>query len=345
MIITLPRANPATPPDLRVLSITNMWPSESEPVKGIFCARQMRSLGPLNIAVDVLAIAGKENAAASLDPYLRAASVVLGLNFGPRRYDLIHAHTGHCGLVACLQVRYPIVMSYVGYDIDTPAEDREGLRTGAERIIFRQLSRYLAATIAKSARGARQLPAGGRRRNFVLPNGVDRDVFAPMDRQEARRALNWAVDDHPVALFLGDPARVTKRVALAEAAVAAARAQVPELELRICANTPPELVPRVMSASDLLLLTSVAEGSPNVVKEAMACDLPVVSVDVGDVRENLEGVRHCHVCPAEPQPLAEAIVSVVRALPERSDGRVRSEHLGLEPIARTLASIYRAAAN
>jgi teichuronic acid biosynthesis glycosyltransferase TuaC len=100
-----------------------------------------------------------------------------------------------------------------------------------------------------------------------------------------------------------------------------------------------------MSASDLLLLTSVAEGSPNVVKEAMACDLPVVSVDVGDVRENLEGVRHCHVCPAEPQPLAEAIVAVVQALPERSDGRARSEHLGLEPIARTLASIYRAAAN
>jgi glycosyltransferase involved in cell wall biosynthesis len=321
-----------------------MWPSKADPAKGVFCERQMRSLTRQNIAVDVLAMSGKEDALASIGPYLRAARQVVGLNRGPRRYDVIHAHTGHCGVLACLQMRYPVVLSYVGYDLDVPSEDREGIRTAAERALFRRLSCYFAATIAKSARGAQQLPAGGRERNSIVPNGIDRRLFTPEDRLGARQALGWGAGEHPIALFLGDPQRLTKRVGLAEAAVAAAREQVPDLELRICSGTPPDLVPRVMSAADLLLLTSVAEGSPNAVKEAMACNLPVVTVDVGDVRENLALVRHSHVCAHEVEPLAEAIVSVVRALPERSDGRERSEYLGLDPIARRLAGVYEAAA-
>lgn len=312
-------------------------------MKGVFCERQMRSLARHNIAVDVLSIAGREHALASVGPYLRAAAKVMGLNRGVRRYDVIHAHTGHCGVLACLQVKYPVVLTYVGYDLDSPSEHREGVRTAGERAVFRRLSCYFAATIAKSARGARQLPARGKQRNSIVPNGVDRDVFRPQDRRAAREALGWDSGNRPVALFVADPQRATKRFGLAEAAVAKAREEVPELELRVCADTPPELVPRVMSAADVLLLTSVAEGSPNVVKEAMACDLPVVTVDVGDVRENLAGVRHCHVCAADSEPLAKAIVSVVRALPERSDGRKRSEHLGLEPIAQRLVQIYEAA--
>lgn len=312
-------------------------------MKGVFCERQMRSLGRHNIAVDVLSIAGKEDALASVAPYLRAAMEVLKLNWGPRRYDLVHAHTGHCGVLAALQMRYPVVLTYVGYDLDSPSEDREGIRTVAERRLFRQLSRYFAATIAKSARGAAQLPTEGRERNSIIPNGIDRQLFAPRDRRAARAALAWDGPERPTALFVADPQRATKRFELAQAAVTKAREQVPELELQVCADTPPRLIPDAMSAADVLLLTSVAEGSPNVVKEALACDLPVVTVDVGDVRENLDGVRHCHICPSEPDALAQAIVSVVSALPERSDGRERSEHLGLEPIAQRVMEVYDAA--
>jgi teichuronic acid biosynthesis glycosyltransferase TuaC len=338
-IISLP-VNGPDPPSLRVLAVTNMWPHAARPMLGIYAERQMRSLTRHGMAVDVLPIAGSENALASLGAYARAAREVVRLNRGPRRYDVIHAHTGHCGVLACLQARYPVVMSYVGYDLDVPAEDREGVRTRAERVLFRNLSRWFAATIAKSERGAGKLPPAGRARNSVVPNGVDRDLFAPSDRDGARAALGWPLDGAPVVLFLADPRRFTKRFALAEEAVARARERLPDLRLRVCDDVPPALVPQVMNAADVLLLTSVAEGSPNVVKEALACNLPVVSVDVGDVREQLTGVRHCHVCSDDPADLAAALLSVIEAVPERSDGRERSEHLGLDPIAVRLRAIY-----
>jgi glycosyltransferase involved in cell wall biosynthesis len=269
---------------LRVLAVTNLWPRVDKPIQGVWTQRQLFSLTRHEVIVDVLPIAGREHALASLGVYARAAWEVLRLNLGRRRYDVVHAHTGHCGLLACLQVRYPVVMSYVGYDLDVQAENREGVRTKFERHVFRALSVFLAATIAKSRRGAQRLPARGRARNTVIPNGVDRERFAPVDRSAT-----------------------------------------------------------LMSAADLLLLTSVAEGSPNVVKEAMACDLPVVSVDVGDVREHLDGVRNCYVCSPDADRLADAIASVVAALPQRSDGRARSEHLGLDPIAERVCEVYRAA--
>jgi teichuronic acid biosynthesis glycosyltransferase TuaC len=339
-IISLSPENGFGPASLRVLTVTNMWPHPARPSHGVFTERQMRSMTRHGVAVDVLPISGREHALASLGAYARAAIEVVKLNWGPRKYDLIHAHTGHCGVLACLQLRYPVVMSYVGYDLDTPAEDREGVRTRAERALFRHMSRWFAATIAKSRRGADRLPPSGRARNFVLPNGVDRDLFAPADRAAARAALGWDLGDAPVAVFVADPTRYTKRFSLAEEAVLRARRQCPDLQLQVCDHLTPDAVPQVMNASDVLLLTSVAEGSPNVVKEALACDLPVVSVDVGDVGEHLSGVRNCHVCDADPDALADAIVSVVRALPERSDGRARTEYLGTEPIARQLRLIY-----
>jgi glycosyltransferase involved in cell wall biosynthesis len=342
-IISLPSANGDGPPSLRVLAITNMWPHAARPMLGIYAERQMRSLTRHGVAVDVLPIAGREHAFASLGAYVRAALEVLKLNWGPRRYDVIHAHTGHCGVLACLQARYPVVMSYVGYDLDVPAEDREGVRTRAERVLFRNMSRWFAATIAKSPRGAERLPRAGRERNSVVPNGIDRELFAPAGRDEARASLGWDLSDAPVALFLADPGRYTKRFALAQEAVERAREQVPELRLKVCDDVAPAAVPQVMNASDVLLLTSVAEGSPNVVKEALACNLPVVSVDVGDVQEHLTGVRNCHVCGADADALAAAIVSVVSAIPNRCDGRARTEHLGIDPIADRLRRIYEGA--
>jgi glycosyltransferase involved in cell wall biosynthesis len=317
-----------------------MWPDAAREWYGIFIARQMRSLPRVGVDVDVIAVSGSADAAASLPAYLRAARRMVGLNFRPRRYDVLHAHTGHCGLLACLQFRYPVLMSYVGYDIDVPSEDREGIRTKTERWIFIQLSRLVAGTIVKSRRAETKLPRSVLGRSQLLPNGIDRDLFKPIDRAEARRQIGWGDAAHPVVLFASDPERFTKRYWLAEAAVAKARERFPDIQLHVCSKVDPALMPVYMSAADVLILSSVGENSPNVVKEAMACDLPVVSVDVGDVSDVVAGTRHCHVCPHEPEPLAEALGSVVDALPERSDGRARSEWLGLTPIAERLSAQY-----
>jgi glycosyltransferase involved in cell wall biosynthesis len=226
----------------------------------------------------------------------------------------------------------------VGYDIDTPAEDKEGPRTQFERVVFRSLSVVLAATIAKSARGARRLPRLGRRRNSVIPNGVDRSLFRPIDRADARAQLGW--DDAPVVLFAADPTRFTKRFELAADVVELVREEFAEVRLVTTHDVEPNLMPVWMSAADVLLLTSRGEGSPNVVKEAMACDLPVVSVDVGDVREVIEGTRLCHVGSDEPTELAAAVVDALRALPARSDGRAHSAWLDDQAIAERVVEVY-----
>lgn len=328
------RRDDATAP-LRVLVLTNQWPRAALPTCGVMVVRQVESLERAGVEVEVIAIGG------GIRSYAEAARKILALNTAPRRANVLHAHTGHSGVLACLQLRYPVVLSYVGYDLDTPAEDREGLRTQSERVVFRSLSLFLAATIAKSARGAGHLPRLGRRRNTVIPNGVDRRLFDPIPRDEARRRLDWG--DEPTVLFAADPTRFTKRFELAEAAVECARTRIPGLRLAVAAAVAPPEMPVWMSASDVLILTSRGEGSPNVVKEAMACDLPIVSVDVGDVAEIVRGTRHCRVCADRAEALADALVEVVSARPERSDGRERSAQLDDMTIAARIVDIYERA--
>jgi glycosyltransferase involved in cell wall biosynthesis len=319
---------------IRVLVVTNQWPSPKRPEGGIIVVRQVESVREVGADATVLAIDGR------VPSYLRAAGSILAMNFRRRRYDLVHAHTGHSGVLACLQARVPVVCSYVGYDLDRIGE-REAPRRRIERLIFRLTSVLIAVPVVKSERARTRLPRRARARAAVLPNGVDREAFHPMERTDARRRLGWG--DEPVILFAADPTRWVKRFALAERASAEAKKRVPSARLVVCNGVPRAEVPLWMNAADALLLTSLSEGSPNVVKEAMACNLPVVSVDVGDVAEVVDGARNCHVCPPEPGALSEALVRVLTRATERSDGRERTRHLTERAIAQRLLQIYECA--
>ena len=96
-----------------------------------------------------------------------------------------------------------------------------------------------------------------------------------------------------------------------------------------------------MNACHVLLLTSFSEGSPNVVKEAMACNLPVVSVPVGDVADLLAGVDGCAVRPRDAEALSEAIIEAVNRK-QRTNGRTALERKGLdqESVAKRIINLY-----
>ncbi|MBF6620087.1 MAG: glycosyltransferase family 4 protein [Patulibacter sp.] len=323
--------------ELRVLCLTNMWPRDDHAGYGSFVHSQMDSVARRGVRVTVNVIDGRTNKLA----YLGAALRFIGRNWRSQPYDLIHAHTGHCGVVASLQRRTPVVVSYVGYDLyGTPVDEsgRISRKSALEAWLFRRLPRVVSGTITKSRRMEQLLPTHAQGGNLVLPNGVDRARFRPVPKDEARGRLGWPRET-PIALFAANPTNPRKRYDVASEAVAVCQKSVPGIELRVCWGVDPVDVPLLMSAADVLVHPSIAEGSPNVVKEALACDLPVIATDVGDVPELLAGVRNCHVTERTPAAFAEAIREVLRS-GDRSDGRAKTSPLSIENVADELVRFY-----
>lgn len=333
----VPANGSAGGPALRVLVLTNMWPTDGHPAYGVFVASQTRSVSELGVSVRVHFVNGHRTRRA----FARSALRILRLNLRPQDYDLIHAHGGYPAALALLQRRIPVLASFVGYDLlgEPELDWRMSRKSRIESALFRQLARFCDRTITKSAEMQRALPFAVRGKNTVLPNGVDRSLFRPYPQKLARRELGWP-EDELVVLFVGDPAWGRKRFDLASTAVELTQREFPRLRLRVCAHVQQSKVPLWMNAADALILASNVEGSPNAVKEAMACNLPIVSVDAGDVREVVEGTRHCHVTPQDPDALAAGLCDVMSAVPARSDGRGRSAQLALDAIALRLLCVY-----
>jgi len=307
-------------PGLRVLFVTNLWPDQDRPWRGSFVHNQAEGLRTLGVQVDVMPIRGFVS---DLE-YAKAVVPALRLNHAPV-HDIVHAHVGQSALVARLQVRAPLVISYHGSDLlgKPTATGPPTPRSRVEAKVFRQLARLAAATITMSPAMSAMLPSSCRPRNVVIPTGVDVDRFAPGDKAELRRSLGW--DPHePVVLWVGDPAVALKNFGLAEATMERLESQA---RLRVATQIHPRDVPSWLAAADVLLLTSRSEGSPTVVKEAMACELPVVSTDVGDVAERIDGLPGCAIAEEDPADLAAGLRAALEhgPVPEARE-RIRATH-------------------
>lgn len=298
-------------------------------------ARQIASVRALGVTALVLEVRGP--------PKLKYLQVLPRVQKLARNADLIHAHYGFCGWLARAQREKPVVVSFMGDDVlGTPDErGRTSLLSRGVVQADRWLAREVDAVIVKSEEMARAVAPA---RAFVLPNGVDLQAFYPLPQARARALLGLAVGKRYV-LFPGCPDEPRKGFALARAATERARGRISEpLELLPLWGVPPEQVPLYMNACDAMLMTSFLEGSPNVVKEALACNLPVVSVPVGDVPELLAGVLRSALTERDAGALAAALVETLAA-GGRSDGRAAlvARGLDLESVARRLLDIYRGA--
>ncbi len=314
------------PDPLRVLVVTNMWPSAAAPMAGIFVAEQVASLERCGVYADVLHIDG---GAGGWRAYLVGFGRVRdALRRG--RYDLIHAHYVFSGIMAlggaalARQRHVPVVVTQHG--IET--------QTGWTAPLCRWTSRRTAATIATSQRVQAAL---GRPEAAVIPCGVDTELFRPMPVEEARAALNLPAD-MPLVLFAG-MRRPEKRFDLVEAAVARLAGQGQPVQLVIAEHEAHERMPFYMNACDVLVLASEAEGSPMVIKEALACNLPIVSVDVGDVAELTAGIPGCVIVPRDVESLAGGLAAAL-AFGSRTTGCAAIAHLSLDAIAARLVALY-----
>ncbi|MBN1309932.1 MAG: glycosyltransferase [Anaerolineae bacterium] len=321
---------------MRILMITAGYPTPEQPGSGIFIRRQVEALRELGIEIDVLSFRSKANPLNHLKAWLEMHRMM-----NRQRYDLIHAQFGHAGLVACAQPRLPVVITYRGDDLQgiVGKNGRYTLKGSVLTTISQLLSKSVQQVIVVSERLGQRLP---RRDYTVIPSGLDLDLFYPMPCTEARLLLNWELDKR-VVLFCSLKDDPVKRYWLAAASTDLVREHLGNaLEFRVVSGIPPTEIPIYLNASDVLLLTSLHEGSPNAVKEALACNLPVVSVDVGDVAERLAGVTPSAVCEAEPSTLAEALLAILRN-PVRCNGRENVAELAEPLLAQRVIEVYHKA--
>jgi glycosyltransferase involved in cell wall biosynthesis len=298
-----------------------------------FIKRQAEFLQRAGVQVDVFHFRGAKNPAKYALAWLR---VQPRLRAG--RYHLVHAQFGQSGLLA-LPKRMPLVVTLRGSDL-LGIVGEAGHNTRAGRLLnrlVRHVARRADAVIVVSehmkAHFQTEAPI------VVLPSGLDLERFAPVPREEARRRM--ALDpEKRLVLFAGDPDNPRKRYGLARQAVEVLNRTLPA-ELVVAWGVPHQDMPCLMSACDALVFTSMQEGSPNVVKEALACDLPVISVPVGDVAERLGGIAGCELCANErPETIAGALERVLRRR-ERVAGRDAIRHLDEALLTQRLIELYR----
>ena len=324
---------------LRVLHVSNMWPTENAPHFGSFVKSQVTSLAKAGVLCESVYAE-----ATGVAKYSEIRSKLKNqiVQFKP---NIVHAHFGWTGAAVvdiCKHHDIPLVISYCGGDIN-------GEKGTLARRLKHQLGIYLSLWAGRSASllivknkdMMTILPARLQSKTILLPNGVDTKLFTPMKKNEVRKELGWK--NGPIALFAGRSDDPTKNFDLAKQAINIAQHQIPDLTLKTPKNIPHNMMPTLLNAADILLMTSYKEGSPNIVKEALSCDLPVISVPVGDVPWILNDLRSCAVTAYDANEIAQNTLTLIDGSVAQGERRQRilDYKLDSQSIAHKLILAYK----
>jgi glycosyltransferase involved in cell wall biosynthesis len=170
---------------------------------------------------------------------------------------------------------------------------------------------------------------------------VDIDLFKPSCQIEARKALGLPLET-PLILFPSLPSIPIKRFALAAQAACQVKDSF-DAKLVVVGNVDHHLMPVYMNACDVLLVTSIHEGSPTVVKEALACNLPIVAVDVGDIKERTMSVSGCYICENNEATTVAAALRLALSPRQRTNGRHKVAEFEATTLAMKVISVYERA--
>lgn len=326
---------------MRVLMICPELPSSARPGTMAPGARQIQSIQHAGIETDVCDMRGI--------PKLKYLQMIPRIRHGVRSADLIHAHFGYCGWLALIGRflafrRIPIVMSYMGSDLlGTPYNEKGDIEylSKIEMKCNVAIARRFDQIIVKSKELAGRIPHVS---SHIIPNGVDLQAFKPMDRRQACERIKLDPEQLNV-LFPGNPNNPRKGFQLASEAVKVAEQKLSRsINLVPLWRVKPEDVAVYMNACNAMVMTSVFEGSPNVVKEAMACNQRVIGVPVGDVHDLLDGVDGCFRTSRDPNEIGHALAQVLGS-DRLSNGReiLQTRELTLEGVAKRVIAVYNQA--
>lgn len=305
---------------MRVLFISRAKVNGISPI----VRNQGASLNKMGIDVSYLTLNG-----ASFTGYLRNI-VSIKRHLKSYRYDVIHAHYSYVGIVSAIAL-FPrrIIVSLMGSD------------TKANRFTKLLLHLFSSCIWAKTIVKSSQMSIGLSKKNTrVIPNGVDFAVYKPYQKDEAMGKVGFDGTKKHVVFFLSHADRVEKNSPLAIKAMN--HFDDKEVDFHIVPYIQPDLVPFVLNAADVLLLTSYYEGSPNIVKEAMACCTPIVSTKVGDVQRIVTNTEGCYLCSYEVSDVVDKI-QLALSFGGRTSGRENITYLDSKIISQQLISLYKEA--
>ena len=297
-----------------------------------FIASQGKSLEDNGVKVDYFIIHGK-----GLKGYLgnipRLSKILKS-----KKYDVIHSHYSFSAWISVLTLtRTPKIVSFMGSDIYGNINERGNphLKGKFNYIISKLVQPFVNQIIVKSNRLGDYVFL--KNKMHVVPNGVDFKKFTPIDKNYARKKIRLNSRKKQI-LFLGDKNNTNKNFALLDQAIRYLDLSIYQL---LPFNYPikKELIPLYINAADVVIMSSFSEGSPNVVKETMACNIPVVSVDVGDVKEVIAKTKGCYLSKYDPKDMAEKIVKAV-SFKGKATGRKDIEYLEINIIASRIIDIY-----
>jgi glycosyltransferase involved in cell wall biosynthesis len=289
--------------------------------------------------VDFFTIKGK-----GLKGYINA-TIRLRKFLRGKTYNLIHAHYGLSGIISLMANRgLPLVVSFMGDDLLGSNHKKGGISKislfliGVNRFLA---LRYYRISIVKSAQMLRILNV---RNAEVIPNGVNLKHFYPVEKAKIRNELNLNLTDI-IIVFVSTPARPEKNYSLAQEAVAALKGD--NIRLIPVFNMNHNEICKWLNASDVVLLTSFHEGSPNIIKEAMACNCPIVSTDVGDVKFIFGSTEGCFLGGFDTNELTEIINKAIQFSKSENKTKGRQRIIDIktdsESIAERITLAYKKA--
>jgi glycosyltransferase involved in cell wall biosynthesis len=319
--------------ELRVLEVI---PGNGDGAAFVFARRQVASLAQAGVKVRSFYLPRGWSPQLLFRQWMRLRREIR--EFRPA---LVHAHYGSLTALFCAAAStVPLIVTLQGSDLnDNPEANPIHIRLAH---LFSHIACFRAKRVIVVSEQLRTRLFSHRRDAAVIPTGIDMRVFRPMAQGQARRVLGWP-EGIPIVFFHSGGRPALKGAHIIEPAVRAAEETLGPIRLMdLNGNVPCELVPYWINAADCVALASISEGSPNVVKEALACNVPVVATDVGDVGERLRDVEPSQIVRRDVAEFKKALANILRQR-RRSNGREKVGALDEPCIAQAVRAVYESA--
>jgi glycosyltransferase involved in cell wall biosynthesis len=309
----------------------------------VYLRHQVNSLNAHSITSNILGFRGSEiNIFHPIKSFTSIRKCLLEIQQSDA--DLIHSHWGSLlGALTVLGNRKmkPVILTLRGSDVNR--NYTESLIIFCLKITLTRFASKRATSVICVSENLKKLIQGKLTNVQVIPDGIPLSIFFPRDKEHCRKLLGWQLSEKFVLFHCGSRP-IEKNLSLAEKVISHLKQKMGKVNFIVIEfNLTQEQLSVMYSAADILLFTSLNEGSPNVVREAIACGLPVVSVEVGDVSKWIKSSECGAVTSYDHLELASACYTEIIA--NRRGKTYNVEHFSTVKSATKVLGVYQSTVN